>query len=178
MEAMNKKSPHLETSAQQMSRRKLLKGVASIGLLSLVAPLPLSVMAQEPATADPVSLFTLVSERLTEQQGLSPILSERFFQALQERNPDFESDLKTLVKEMAQIETHLLATTLTPAAQTTAKTIISAWYTGIIGTGTDAQVLTYRHALQFNAVDDVLEIRSYCPNKPGFWAAKPIERKA
>lgn len=178
MEAMNKKSPHLETSAQQMSRRKLLKGVASIGLLSLVAPLPLSVLAQESAPTDPITLFTLVSERLTERQGLSPILSERFFQALQDRTPEFESRLKSLVKEMAQIETQLLTTTLTPAAQQTAKSIISALYTGIVGTGLDAQVITYRHALQFTAVDDVLEIRSYCPNKPGFWAAKPIERKA
>lgn len=178
MEAMNKKSPHLETSAQQMSRRNILKGVASIGLLSLVAPLPLSVLAQESASADPIALFTLVSERLTQHQNLSPILSERFFQALQARNPDFEAHLKLLVKEMAQIETRLLATTLSPSAQQTAKSIISAWYTGIVGAGLDAQVITYRHALQFNAVDDVLEIRSYCPNKPGFWAAKPIERKA
>jgi hypothetical protein len=178
MEAMNKKSPHLEASAQQMSRRNILKGMASIGIVTLVAPLPLSVMAQESTPADPITLFTLVSERLTQHQGLSPILSERFFQTLQDHNPRFENNLRALVKEMAQIETQLLTTTLTPAAQQTAKTIISAWYTGIVGSGTEAQVITYRHALQFQAVDDVLEIRSYCPNKPGFWAEKPIERKA
>ncbi|MGY0614341.1 sugar dehydrogenase complex small subunit [Vibrio sp. FJH11] len=174
---MNKKPPHLKASAQQMSRRNMLKGMASIGILTLVAPLSLSVMAQDSAPADPITLFTLISERLTQHQGLSPILSERFFQTLLEHNPRFEANLQVLAKEMAQIKTQLLATTLTPASQQTAKTIVSAWYTGIVGSGTEAQVITYRHALQFQAVDDVLEIRSYCPNKPGFWAEKPIERK-
>jgi len=178
MEAMNKKSPDLETSAQQMSRRKLLKGVASISLLTLVAPLPFNVMAQSSAASDPVSLFTLLSERLTEKSDLSVVISERIFQALKDRDSGFEANLKSLATEMSNIETQLLSTTLTPSSQKTAHAIISAWYTGIVGSGTDAQVITYRHALQFTAVDDVLEIRSYCPNKPGFWAAKPIERKA
>lgn len=31
---------------------------------------------------------------------------------------------------------------------------------------------------RYGVVSDTLIIRSYCPNKPGFWAAKPIERQA
>ena len=42
----------------------------------------------------------------------------------------------------------------------------------------DNVVITYEEALMFSVVSDTLVIPSYCPNKPGFWAEKPIERQA
>ncbi len=53
-------------------------------------------------------------------------------------------------------------------------TILGAWYLGIV----DNVVITYEEALMFSVVSDTLVIPSYCPNKPGFWAEKPIERQA
>ncbi|MFP3560529.1 sugar dehydrogenase complex small subunit, partial [Paraburkholderia sp. SIMBA_049] len=55
-----------------------------------------------------------------------------------------------------------------------ALSILCAWYLGIV----DNVVITYEEALMFSVVSDTLVIPSYCPNKPGFWAEKPIERQA
>jgi len=51
--------------------------------------------------------------------------------------------------------------------------VLSAWYLGKVGEGAHARVVSYENALMFDAVSDVLVIRSYCSNRPGYWAAKP-----
>lgn len=165
------------TREQRQARRRLLKGVASLGVVTLVSPFPLRVAAQSLVSSND-KIFTAISLKLTERSELLPVLCERFYHALKQQNAQFDQELEVLEKQMTQANGQSLTQALSPEAKKTAKTILSAWYTGIVGEGTQAQVITYRHALEFEAVDDVLQIRSYCPNKPGFWAAKPVEKKA
>lgn len=152
-----------------------MEGLGAVGALSLIAPF--NALASSTAS-DLADAFMQVSMRLTEVKLLNPELSQRLYQALTSANPAFDTELRALAEAITTAADADLSTALAPAAQRTAKTILSAWYTGIVGEGLDAKVITYRHALQFTAVDDVLVIRSYCPNKPGFWVNKPTERKA
>lgn len=172
---MNKKPISTAISTHGVTRRTLLEGAACLGVVALVSPF--NVIADGRASQGK-EVFVAVSKRLTEYDDLNSVLAERFYAALQGLNPKFSTELAALAKEMAKSDAKTLAKSLSPSAQKTAKSIISAWYTGIVGEGTTAQVITYRHALEFKAVDDVLQIRTYCPNKPGYWAEKPIERKS
>ena len=171
----NKKSPAL--SDLQVARRKVLKGAASLGVVSLVSTVPVKGIAS-PLNVTHDNVFVTVSKILTGRSDLLPILHERFYEALSHQFPQFDSDLNALAKELAALPPKKIESSLTPHSLTTAKAILSAWYTGIVGQGVNAKVITYRHALEFEAVDDVLQIRSYCPNKPGYWAAKPVEKQA
>ena len=75
---------------------------------------------------------------------------------------------------MPKLAGALAAGSADAAQQALALKIMEAWYLGTV----DNQVVTYEQALMYDVVSDTLIIRSYCPNKPGFWAAKPIERQA
>ncbi len=68
----------------------------------------------------------------------------------------------------------LAAGTLSAAQRFEAQRILEAWYLGVV----DNVTITYEGALMFSVVSDVLGIRSYCPDKRGFWVTKPIERLA
>lgn len=157
-----------------ITRRTLLEGLGAFSVLSFVAPLS---VAATPAT-DLADTFMQLSMRLTEVKLLNPALSQRLYQALKSNNAAFDGALHALDSAVNAAGTADLTAVLAPTEKRTAKAILSAWYTGIVGEGLDAKVITYRHALQFKAVDDVLVIRSYCPNKPGFWASQPTERNA
>ncbi|MGF2508186.1 sugar dehydrogenase complex small subunit [Ralstonia pseudosolanacearum] len=52
--------------------------------------------------------------------------------------------------------------------------ILQAWYTGVV----DGTVVTYEQALMYGVVSDILVIRTYCPNRPGFWAEPPVEKQS
>ena len=162
-------------SSHDKTRRNIIKGLASTSLLSFFPAF--NVMAD--ALSDDVpSAFVSVSKTLTGRASLPDVLVDRFFHALQAEQSNFSNQVMSLEKELSQLDPKTYTEKLSPEAQKTAKTILSAWYTGIVGDGPDAQVIAYRHALEFSAVDDVLTPRSYCPNKPGFWAEKPVEKHA
>lgn len=173
MLAMVNKKLENRNAATGITRRTLLEGFASFSALALVSPFSIAA----PQSAQPADTFLKLSMQLTQVNLLNPKLSERLYQALKAESPQFDGELQALAQAVATAGTDI-TTALKPTAKNTAKRILSAWFTGIVGEGLDAKVITYRHALQFNAVDDVLVIRSYCPNKPGFWRNKPTERKA
>lgn len=60
------------------------------------------------------------------------------------------------------------------ATKKIAKTILSAWYLGVVTSGKQTKLIAYENALMFDSVSDVLVIRSYCSNRPGYWANKPL----
>ena len=53
--------------------------------------------------------------------------------------------------------------------------IVSAWYTGTVGTGSQAVVVSYDNALMYWPVRDGLTVPTYCSNGPLWWtrAAPP-----
>ncbi|MGO1298573.1 MAG: sugar dehydrogenase complex small subunit [Vibrio sp.] len=163
------------SSSHDKTRRNIIKGLASTSLLSF---LPAFNVMADALSDDVPAAFISVSKTLTGRESLSDVLGECFYHALQATQSNFSNQVMALEKELSQLEPKNYTEKLSSQAQKTAKTILSAWYTGIVGEGPSAQVIAYRHALEFSAVDDVLTPRSYCPNKPGFWAAKPVEKHA
>ena len=157
---------------RNVTRRKLLVGAASLSLITAISPM--QVIAENKSnTINPN--FVSVSKKLTQHNDLNPILIERFYKVLKVLSPTFDNEVNKLAEEISATGHFSQNTKLSPDSKKTAITILSAWYTGIVGEGVNAQVITYRHALEFNAVDDVLGVRSYCISKPGSWAEKPVE---
>lgn len=156
-----------------LSRRRLLAvacASAAVGGV-LLSPAGRTWAALTPQAEAELSSFMTLSQRLTGRSNLDPRIGLRLFEALAQRDT-------ALKQSLAELQTRLGDS---PASwgerqQWLARQILGGWYLGMIGDDEHATVVSYENALMFKAVDDVLVIRSYCPNKPGFWAAQPIER--
>nr|WP_272907114.1 sugar dehydrogenase complex small subunit [Mycetohabitans sp. B2] len=111
--------------------------------------------------------FMTVSRALTGKATLPRDVGGRLAEALQKKTPD-------LAQRVQQLAGALASGKLNDAQTALALRILQAWYVGEV----DGMVVIYEQALMFAVVSDMLVIRTYCPNKPGFWASKPIERQS
>ncbi|WP_411704024.1 sugar dehydrogenase complex small subunit [Edaphovirga cremea] len=152
-----------------VSRRRLL-GYLGVGLVSsLMSPIPLKAFAAEnSSSAADLEKFLLVSRGLTGKRYLNPQIGERLFTLLVKREANFVQQLAALQPLPAGAPA-----SWPQAQQDIARQILQSWYLGKVGEGADAGVVSYEKALMFDAVSDVLVIRSYCPNRPGYWASRP-----
>ncbi|MFM0212741.1 sugar dehydrogenase complex small subunit [Paraburkholderia sediminicola] len=149
-----------------MTRRRWLQGALALTAAGLAGSLTLKALADDSAAA-PIDTFMTLSQSLTARSGLDRAVGTRLLAALQNSTPDLAQQLPKLAGALA-------GDSADAAQQALALKIMDAWYLGTV----DNQVVTYEQALMYDVVSDTLIIRSYCPNKPGFWAAKPIERQA
>ncbi|MFM0299370.1 sugar dehydrogenase complex small subunit [Paraburkholderia sediminicola] len=149
-----------------MTRRRWLQGALALTAAGLTSSLALKALADDSAAA-PIDAFMTLSQSLTARSALDRNVGTRLLAALQQSAPDLAQQLPKLAGALA-------AGSADAAQQALALKIMEAWYLGTV----DNQVITYEQALMYDVVSDTLIIRSYCPNKPGFWAAKPIERQA
>ncbi|NIF43033.1 twin-arginine translocation pathway signal [Burkholderia sp. Tr-862] len=166
----NDNTPHSrrasDATVSGITRRQWLQGALALTAAGLTGSLALRALADNPGTA-PLDTFMTLSEALTGKKGLNRVLGERFLHALQ------KGSVKT-ADGLSQLAGALASGSLDSDQQAAALSILEAWYLGIV----DNVVITYEEALMFSVVSDTLVIPSYCPNKPGFWAEKPIERQA
>ena len=155
--------------APTLTRRRWLQGALALSAASLAGSLTLRALADDAATA-PIDTFMTLSQSLTAKSGLDRDVGVRLLAALQKSTPDLAQRLPKLGGALAagNIET------ADAAQQVLALKILEAWYLGTV----DDTVITYEQALMYGVVADTLVIRSYCPNEPGFWATKPVERQA
>lgn len=143
-------------------RRTLLQGALALTVAGLTGSVTLRALADSAGTSAPLDAFMTLSQALTAHSGLDRGVGERLLAALQKAVPDFSARVPQLAGAIA-------GGSANAADQALAWQIMSAWYQGIVGD----TVVTYEQALMFRVVSDTLIIRSYCPNEPGFWAAKP-----
>ncbi|MDF3867706.1 sugar dehydrogenase complex small subunit [Pseudomonas denitrificans (nom. rej.)] len=158
-----------------LSRRRLLAvACASAALGSvLLSPAARTWAALTPQVEKELEGFMTLSQRLTGRSNLDPRIGQRLFQALAQHDTALKQSLAELLERLGDAPD-----SWNERQQWLARQILGGWYLGQVGDDTSATVVTYEQALMFRAVDDVLVIRSYCPNKPGFWAAQPTERGA
>lgn len=149
-----------------LTRRQWLQRSLALTALGLAGSLTLRALADAPSAA-PLDAFMTLSEALTGKTGLNRAVGERLLRALQKGSFELGDRLPKLAGALA-------ANALAPDQEALALRILETWYLGIV----ENVVVTYEEALMFGVVSDTLVIRSYCPNKPGFWADKPIERQA
>lgn len=152
--------------ASGMTRRRWLQGALALTAAGLTGSLALKALADDTSAA-PIDTFMSLSQSLTARATLNRDVGTRLLAALQKSSPDFAQQLPKLAGALA-------AGSADAPQQALALKILEAWYLGTV----DTTVVTYEQALMYDVVSDTLIIRSYCPNKPGFWAAKPIERQA
>jgi hypothetical protein len=155
----------LQTAAS-VSRRQWLQGVLALTAAGLTGSLTLEALAEDTG-AQSLDTFMTLSQSLTGKSGLDHAVGGRLLAALEKSSPDLQQRLPQLAGALA-------AGSPGTRDQVLALRIMEGWYLGVV----DNVVVTYEQALMFGVVSDTLVIRSYCPNKPGFWATKPIERRS
>ncbi|AXI03430.1 sugar dehydrogenase complex small subunit [Aquirhabdus parva] len=148
----------------KLNRRQWLQATLLLVVGGLSGSVTLQSLAESTNT-DGLSAFMTLSKALTERQQLDPEVGQRFLTAFTQNNLSFQSQLQPLSAALA-------GGTLDAAQQELALQILEAWYLGTV----NKQVITYEQALMFTVASDILVIRSYCLNKPGFWAEKPATR--
>lgn len=167
-------NPTAPMPAFPLSRRRLLAvacTAAAAGSL-LLGPASPAWAALTPLHDAELAAFMNVSRHLTGRANLDPRIGQRLFDALSQRDA-------ALKQSLDELQAHLGVSPQgwSERQQWLARQILGGWYLGVIGEDDDASVVTYENALIFKAVDDVLVPRSYCANKPGYWAAQPVERE-
>lgn len=164
--------PHNEasapTAAAGVSRRHLLGGAAMLGLAGITfGTMPIA-RAADSVTDEATAAFVRVSGVLTDRESLNPVLASLIFREMIKE----DATLPESVAHLANV-IHRPIEEWNTADQTLARQITSVWYTGLIGAGDRMRVVTFEGALQFAATQDIFIVRSYCPNRPGFWATQP-----
>ena len=184
-----------EAAISSASRRRMLKAVsaalAEIGLLSLplgamadgqpassVAPsgaAATSANASANALASPVDeqQFLAISKALTGHADLNPETSSRLLQAMRDDNDGFAKQAAALavLTTGTLLPNAFLEATTPLGLRDTALAIVAAWYTGTVGKGPRARLVSYKEALMYWPVRDGLTVPTYCSNGPLWWTA-------
>lgn len=167
------------TAAQGLGRRQLLAG---FGAAALAMGSPECLFASDAEAAEGESTLTRfldVSRLLTRRRALDAVLGRRIYEELNRVVPRFDyridamrrfigaqgiADVETLAAGLAKEDRDLAGL---------ATTMITAWYTGVVGNGPDAKLVAYDNALMFDTVRDAVAIPSYCRGAPNYWTARP-----
>jgi hypothetical protein len=156
-----------QTNGRKLSRREILEyGTAGITAAAMASVAP-ALTAESNAERN-LKTFATVSQALTGKNTLNPITSERIFLAMGGHDRAFLTPLEGLAAKVNQAPS-----SWSDADRALAGKIIRAWYLGLVGEGPEATVVSYEHALMFDAVGDALKPRTFCAAQPGYWAQKP-----
>jgi len=160
------------------SRRGLIKGLTSAMVATTLLGFPFLTQAEKAtAEASPVIFgqFYLVSQAVTEHKNLSEGASAQIFNALLRGQSDFPlqvSRLHALVNSN-QTAKQLQALAKQQGLGDLVTNIVTAWYTGSVGHGTDSILISYKDALMYRPVSDGLIVPTYCGNGPLWFTAAP-----
>lgn len=154
-------------------RRTLLTGLTATYLISYVP----SAIAQ-PADTAPRDAFMAVSRILTGRSALDSDQAARLYEALVADTPSFATDvqaLRSFIEEHKIDPIQLQQTLDAEQSPLTAvpRSIVKAWYTGIVGEAERARCITFETSLMHVAVADRLNPPSYCYGSYGSWMAQP-----
>lgn len=155
------------TKTTRMSRRRLI-GFIGVGLAAgFMSPVSLRVFAiEQNIDASDLETFMLVSRALTGKRYLNPQIGSRLFLLL--KTPELLTNMKKLQPLPTSTPNQWEAT-----LQQTVRQILAGWYLGVAEQQGQPRLVSYEQALMFDAVSDILGIRSYCSNKPGYWQERP-----
>ncbi|OCR22879.1 sorbitol dehydrogenase [Pseudomonas syringae] len=174
----NKQTATESETPMGLSRRNLLRGSVTLGLMTLVGSvLPWqSVLAADATTADFIALSQFLVSR-----PANPVLAARYYAALARRAPNFAGNVTTLkrliaYKQLKHVDEYLALPDADPSLRATAVSIISAWYLGIVGEAADAEMISYSEAMMYQPTHGTLIIPTY-GGGPATWGAKPADTK-
>jgi hypothetical protein len=154
-------------------RREVLIGLTATYLFSYVP----AAMAQ-PADVGARDAFMAVSRILTGRPSLDADQAARLYEALVTDTPSFAADvqaLRSFIEERRIDPVQLQSTLDAEQSPLTAvpRSIVKAWYTGIVGEAERARCITFETSLMHVAVADRLNPPSYCYGSYGSWMDQP-----
>lgn len=119
--------------------------------------------------------FLKFSRRLTGHGNLKPVTAARIEEAMRKTYPDFVSQFDQFAPliERDQEPKTLLAAATDAGLRDLALAIVAAWYTGTIGKGKEAIVVSYAEALMYQPVSDGQTVPTYCNYGPLWWVKAP-----
>ena len=166
------KGGYHEPKLDSHARRTFLLGTSSALLLMAcgkVAPAgpPRSLLPQ----GDPA--FLRLSLALTGKMDLDPVTAARMADAFGKLYPQMSAQFAVLAKLAVHATEPAGLVEMAGVAKPTALAVVAAWYTGTVGSGTQAVTLAYRDALMQRPVDDALWPPTYARGGPGWWTATP-----
>ena len=161
------------TAPSNPARRHLL-----VSLLSAYTATWVPWALAQPITDAKQGSFIALSALLAGRRSLDTALAARLYEALIAEDkgfPDAAQALLTLIndKKIDPLQLQkMLDDEKSPLAPLPRK-IVTAWYLGVVGSGKNARVLAYEHALNATIVSDVLKPPTYAYGVYGSWAKKP-----
>jgi hypothetical protein len=155
-------------------RRQVLGGLLTTYTATLI---PWAVA--QPVPNDQQGAFMALSAILVGRKSLDNNLAQRFYDALVAEDTGFpaaSSALLTLINEQRIDPMALQATldTAHPALAPLPRRIVTAWYVGVVGDGSNARCLAYEDSLMSEVVKDKLVPPSYSYGAYGTWEDKPV----
>lgn len=175
---MNDRDPPAQSDAppHPARRRLLLASGLLLGTLAVSGRLVSVVFADTPAKD---AAFLQLSQLLTGRPQLDTTAAHRFYSALSAKDNALDSKVQQIAGEaqtnsLTNVDELIAALDANkPDLALAARSIIAAWYSGVVGDGPDATVITYAGALMFEPVKDATMPPSYCQAAPLYWSAKP-----
>jgi hypothetical protein len=174
--------PEVQPDGLAVSRRNMLWGSAAALLgLGLVAPAStlLAAPATVPSAASPAQLdsFMKFSRFATGHEHLDRAIGQRLYEALCAHSAAFPANLAQLQQLAAQqqpsdVEPFEVLLRGQPL-HADLLAIVSAWYSGVVETGSTATLYAYERALMYQPARDGVVIPTYAHNGPDYWVAEP-----
>ena len=154
------------------SRRAVVFGAGFTtlaGLLGLLSP-SLSAgaaLANAGRPAPAPESFMALSRTVTGVAALDATLGARIYALLLERDPGLDAKINALTRnhDTAMADAALAATQAS---------VLKAWYLGVVGSGKDARVVAYEHALMYAPLADVCVLPTFARGEPHYWAKPPF----
>jgi hypothetical protein len=133
-------------------------------------------LAQQPASAplaDPG--FLRLSTAVTGYDNLDTTTASRLLTALHRADPAFSDRASALAQlvRVGQKPEALLSAAEAVGLGDTMLALVAAWYTGTVGHGQQAEMVSYVEALMYRPVSDGLPAPTYCLNGPLWWTEPP-----
>jgi hypothetical protein len=131
--------------------------------------------AQPRGVPSPEAEFLALSLALTDHHDLNAQIAARMWAAFERTDPKLFAQLPALAQLRHAGQT---APELSRAAQTAglgdaALAVLTAWYTGTVGTGAKVEVVAYAEALMYWPARDAMPPPSYVLGGPAWWVEPP-----
>jgi len=158
------------------TRRLFLLTTAAVATGIGMMASPPEVLAQQSATtALDDADFLLLSKAAVGHDGLDMTIASRLFAGLRHADPTFNDNAAGLARLVrgGQTPQALLDAAKAIGLHETMLTLVAAWYTGTVGHGQQAEVVSYADVLMYRPVSDGLPVPTYCLGGPLWWPGLP-----
>ncbi|GAA0483851.1 MULTISPECIES: sugar dehydrogenase complex small subunit [Tatumella] len=155
-----------------ISRRRLLQGMGILSVAGLCGSLFPAVRAAAAELHD--SGFIPLSEFLVNRR-VNPLLAARYYDALHRHDDQFPRKLALLQQDIRpgkyrNIDPFLQHNPVGSDLRQAAAQIISAWYTGVVGSNDKPELIAYAEAMMYLPARGILVVPTY-GSGPLSWAA-------